>query len=214
MGIDSEMKTQNFIGMIIATKMEAEPFIEGLCMKEMGTLPFPVYMGGDAVMIISGIGKVNAGTATAYACLKFDPARILNLGAAGSVNNSEELGRAYNIEKTIEPDRIHLRTNSPYIQYPDTMDGFEKKILATQDKGIIDVRTFRELAPLADLVDMEGASVLQASRRFEKKCLIFKFVTDTPEHAGQGKIILEHIKNLRRPFGDFILNSVMPAIRN
>lgn len=208
------MTDKKKIAMIIATKIEAEPFIDGLGMKETGTLPFPVYMGGDAVLIISGIGKVNAGTAAAYACLEFDPARILNLGSAGSVDDSEELGRAYNIEKTIEPDRIHLRTNSPYIQYPDTMDGFEKKILATQDRGIIDVRTFRELATLADLVDMEGASVLQASRRFEKKCLIFKFVTDTPEHAGQGKIILGHIKDLRWPFCDFIINSVLPAIRS
>jgi len=61
---------------------------------------------------------------------------------------------------------------------------------------------------------MEGASIVQASQRFEKKCLLFKFVTDTPAHAGQGKIIMEHIKNLRWPFGEFILNSVIPLLGN
>jgi len=199
-------------GIIMATRMEAEPFIQGLDMIE--ARPFPVYMGDDACIVISGIGKVNAAMATLYACLKFDPVWILNLGAAGATHESEKLGRIYNIEKTVEPDRPHLRTNSPYIQYPDFLDGFDKAILATQDKGILDVDTFRGIAAFADLVDMEGASVVQASQRLEKKCLLFKFVTDTPAHAGQGKIIMEHIKNFRWPFCDFIRSSVIPIIRN
>lgn len=194
--------------------MEAEPFIEGLNLKELEVRPFQVYMGGDVLMAISGIGKVNAAMATTYACLKYDPEWVLNLGASGATKDSEEPGRIYNIEKTVEPDRIHLRTNSPFVQYPDSLQGFDKATLATQDKGIIDVKAFREVAFLADLVDMEGASVVQASQRLEKKCLLFKFVTDTPAHAGQGKIIMEHIKNLRLPFGEFILNSVIPIIRN
>jgi len=200
--------------MIIATRMEAEPFIHGLEMREREVRPFPIYMGGDILMVISGIGKINAAMATAYACLRFDPLWILNLGAAGATHESEKLGRIYNIEKTVEPDRLHLRTNSPYIQYPDSLQGVDKATLATQDKGIIDVDAFREIAPLADLVDMEGASVVQASQRFEKRCLLFKFVTDTPAHVGQGKIIMEHIKNFRWPFYEFILNPVMQIIKN
>jgi adenosylhomocysteine nucleosidase len=199
---------------IIATLMEAEPFIKSFNMKELEARHFPVYIGDNACMIISGIGKVNAAIATAYICLKFDPNWILNLGAAGATEDSKELGGIYNIERTVEPDRLHLRTNSPYIQYPDSLEGFDKATLATQDKGIINVETFKEIAPLAGLVDMEGASVVQASQRFEKKCLLFKFVTDTPAHAGQGKVIIEHIKTLRWPFGDFILNLVIPIIRN
>jgi adenosylhomocysteine nucleosidase len=210
--MNSEMKRQNPIGIIMATRMEAEPFLEGLGMKELETRPFPVYMGDDVFMAISGIGKVNAAMATGYACQKFDPACILNLGAAGSVNDSEELGRIYNIEKTVEPDRIHFRTNSPCVQYPDIMDGFEKAILATRDNAVTDVNAFREIAAFAGLVDMEGASVVQASRRFDKKCLLFKFVSDTPLHAGQPDII-DHIKRFRGPFCKTILDSVIPIIR-
>lgn len=198
----------------MATKVEAEPFIRGMVMREIETKPFPVYRGEDVIMAISGIGKVNAAMATTYACLRFDPIRILNLGSAGSVHDSAELGSIHNIEKTVEPDRIHLQTNSPYMQYPDSMDAFDKAILATQDKAIIDAEEFRKIASVADLVDMEGASVVQASQRFDKKCLLFKFVTDRPEHAGQGKIIIEYIKKFRWPFGDYILNSVIPVIRN
>ena len=212
MGPDSKMTRQNLIAMIIATRMEAEPFIEALGLKEVEAQPFPVYRGDDLCILISGIGKVNAAMATGYACQKFDPVWILNLGAAGSVNDSEELGRIYNIEKTVEPDRIHLRTNSPYVQYPDSMDGFDRAILATQDKAVTDVNTFREIAAFAGLVDMEGASVVQASRRFDKKCLLFKFVSDTPLHAGQPEII-DHIKRFQGAFCDSILDSVIPIIR-
>lgn len=200
--------------MIIAAGMEAEPFIEALSMEEIEARPFPVYTGCGDYIVISGIGKVNAATATAYACLRFNPSCILNLGAAGATHESEKLGAIYNIEKTVEPDRLHLRTNSPYIQYPDSMDGFYKAILATQDKGIIDVEGFLEIAPLAGLVDMEGASVLQASHRFGRKCLLFKFVSDTPAHAGRGKIILDHVRHFRRSFCDVITDSVIPVIKN
>jgi len=206
------MEKKNGIALIIATRMEAEPFVDGLGMKELDSRPFRVYGGEDLFMVISGIGKVNAGTATGYVCQKFDPHFILNLGAAGSVNDSEELGTVYNIEKTIEPDRLHLRTNSPYIQHPDSMDGFNRAILATQDKVVMNVNAFREIASFADLADMEGASVVQISRRFDKKCILFKFVSDTPLHAGQPDLI-DHIKKFREPFYKTVIDSVIPLLR-
>jgi adenosylhomocysteine nucleosidase len=200
------------IGIVIATRIEAEPFIQGLDMKEIEVRPFPVYTGGGACLVISGIGKVNAGMATSYICLKFDPACILNLGAAGATDGGKEPGKIYIIGKTIEPDRLHLRTNTPYVQYPDLLDGFEAAVLATRDSPVIDGDTFNATAFVADLVDMEGAAVVQASRRFGKKCLLFKFVSDTPAHAGQEGLILRQIKIFREPFCDFILNSAVPII--
>jgi adenosylhomocysteine nucleosidase len=200
------------IGIIIATMMEAEPFIQCFGMKEVEARPFTVYEGRDAFVVISGIGKVNAAMATSYACLKFDPVLILNLGAAGATESATEPGRIYHVEKTIEPDRIHLRTNTPYVLRPDVLDGFDMATLATRDRAVIDIDTFKSTATIADLVDMEGASVVQASRRFNKKCFLFKFVSDTPAHIGQYELILRQIKSFRGPFCDFILSSVAPAI--
>ncbi|MBN1627013.1 MAG: 5'-methylthioadenosine/S-adenosylhomocysteine nucleosidase [Deltaproteobacteria bacterium] len=208
----NQVENNFFIGIIIATPMEADPFINGLGLKEVNSRPFPVYAGGDILLAVSGIGKVNAALATAYACMRHDPACILNLGAAGAVQDSEKLGSIYNITKTVEPDRIHLRTNSPYVQHPDTLSGFDKATLATQDKAINDADIFRSIASYADLVDMEGAAVVQASRRFGRKCLLFKFVSDTPLHAGQPEII-SYIKRYREPFSEAIISSAIPALR-
>ena len=206
------MKIKPFVCIIMATMMEAEPFINLFGLAEIEGRPFPVYKGNDTLLIISGIGKAYAAMATAYACSEFIPERILNLGAAGATDVSQELGSIYQIEKTVEPDRPHLRSNTPYIQSLEILPGFPNAVLATQDKAVTTVEDFREIARFADLVDMEGASIVQTCKRFEKKCLLFKFVSDTSEHAGQGQII-DHIKYYRDPFCEFIFDSVIPAIK-
>jgi len=201
------------ICLIIATKIEAEPFLHMLEMKEVETRPFPVYMGKNSCLIISGIGKVNAGMATAYACMKFDPSYLLNLGAAGAVDDDTKPGKIFAVKKTIEPDRLHLRTNTPYVLHPDILEGFDTAVLATRDSGVNDIKTFKEMSSIADLVDMEGAAVVQASQRFNKKCMLFKFVSDTAAHAGNGEVIMQHIKLFRDPFCRFILESVIPLLK-
>ncbi|OGP97161.1 MAG: hypothetical protein A2Z39_04210 [Deltaproteobacteria bacterium RBG_19FT_COMBO_46_9] len=199
-------------GIIIATDLEAEPFIKALKMQEIEDRPFPVYGCDNIFLSISGIGKANAAMATAYMCSKFDPKWIMNLGAAGATQASRELGDIYHIEKVIEPDRPHPASGTPYVQIPDVLPGFKKAVLATQDRAVDDIETFRQIAPLADLVDMEGASVVQASKRFGKRCLLFKFVSDTPIHAGQRELIMEHVKHYGAPFCEFISNEVIPVL--
>ena len=207
------MQETSLAGIIMATRLEAEPFIEEFNLKEIEDQPFPIYGRGDIILAISGIGKANAAMVTAYTCTKFHPEWILNLGAAGATENSRELGSIYHIERTVEPDRPHLKTNTPYVQFPSVLPGFKKAVLATQDKAISDPKTFREIAPIADLVDMEGASVIQVCRKFGKRCLLFKFVSDTPVHVSQGDIIIDHIKKYSESFCEFISNSVVPVLK-
>ena len=197
----------------MATDLESGPFIRAFKMREIEDRPFMIYGCDDIILTISGIGKANASMATTYICTNFAPEWILNLGAAGATRESWELGKIYHIEKVIEPDRPHLGSVTPYIQTPDVLPGFQNAVLATQDKAVDDIETFQRIAPLADLVDMEGASVVQAGRRFEKRCLLFKFVSDTPAHAGQGELIIEHMKHYGAPFCEFISSSVMPVIK-
>lgn len=205
------MLDRHLICLVTATLMEAEPIIKNFDMKEIEKKPFYIYEGKDIILGISGIGKANAAMGTAYCCMKYQPANILNAGAAGAVDESYKVGSIFQIEKTIEPDRPHLRSNKPWIQTPDTLEGFKNAVLATQDKPIGDVETFNELANIADLVDMEGASVLQAAKKFNAKCLLFKFISDTPLHAGKG-LIVENIKEHVGTFCDYVADSVIPSI--
>jgi adenosylhomocysteine nucleosidase len=207
------MQENRLTGIIMATGMEAGPFIEAFNMREMEDRPFQVYGQGDIKIAISGIGKANAAMATAYICARHNPEWIMNLGAAGATRESCDPGDIYHIEKVIEPDRPHLESNTPYVHIPALLSGFQKAVLATQDRPVVKIEEFRQIATLADLVDMEGASVVQAGRRFGKECLLFKFVSDTPVHAGQEELIIEHIKHYSDPFCEFISNEVIPVLK-
>jgi adenosylhomocysteine nucleosidase len=205
------MHDNPLICLVAATLMEAEPFIKILDMKEIENRPFFIFKGKEIMLGISGIGKANAAMFTSYCCMKYQPGCIINAGATGAVDETRVVGSIFQIKKTIEPDRPHLRSNTPWIQTPDTIEGFENAILATQDKPIHDVDAFKELAAVADLVDMEGAAVLQAAKRFNTRCLLFKFVSDTPFHAGQGMIV-ENIRNNIIPFCEYVTTHIIPRL--
>ncbi|MBW2643233.1 MAG: hypothetical protein JRC89_07630, partial [Deltaproteobacteria bacterium] len=59
--------------------------------------------------------------------------------------------------------------------------------------------------------DMEGASVAQACRKFNTKCFIFKFVSDTPDHA-RDEDIVGNIRLHRTRFYEFFIRFVMPVL--
>ena len=69
----------------------------------------------------------------------------------------------------------------------------------------------KKISMNADLIDMEGASVAQACRKFNTKCFIFKFVSDTPDHA-RSEDIVENIRRHRSFFYEFFIRSVMPVL--
>jgi adenosylhomocysteine nucleosidase len=201
-------------GIVMATRVEAGPFIEFFNLKEIESRPFPIYGGKGLVLAVSGIGKANAAMVTAYICVKFYPEWVLNLGAAGATQESPEMGSIFHIERTIEPDRLNFQSKRPYVQIPDMLPGFQDAVLATLDKPVTELKTFEELAPVADLVDMEGASVLQTCKRLDRRCLLFKFVSDTPVYAGQREIIIDNITHYGGIFCHFIFNAVIPMLRD
>jgi adenosylhomocysteine nucleosidase len=200
------------IGVIMATLLEAEPFIEALGMEKVRERLLTVYRRGETILIISGIGKVNAAVATTFCCSVFDPEWILNLGAAGATKPSHRLGEIYHITKVVEYDRPLLRSDGPHIHTPEVFPGFREATLATQDKAVIKADPRRQVSSVADLVDMEGSAVVQAGRRFGTRCLLFKFVSDTPDlPSGHGDIV-GCIRQYGKPFCDFIAASVMPIL--
>ena len=115
------MQNRPVICLIAATLLEAEPFLNILDMKEIEKKPFNIYKGRDVLLGISGIGKANAAMGTAYCCIRYQPACILNAGAAGAVDENHIVGSLYQVEKTIEPDRPHLMSNTSFIQKPDIL---------------------------------------------------------------------------------------------
>ncbi len=218
------MEKDPVIGLIFATMTEAKPFVQGMALEKTEDAPFSVFEKGRAedglfsvsekvrmVLIISGIGKANAAMATFHCCWTFHPDLIANLGAAGSTNESFALGDILHVTEAIEYDRPDLESNQPHVHLPHVLEGFPLAKVATQDTPVIDPHKRQEIAPIAGLVDMEAASIIQACGKFQTKCVIFKFVSDTPYHT-QGDEIVMNIKQYRTHFFDFFKKAVITRL--
>ena len=205
------MEKDPLISIVMATIIEAKPFVLGMSLTEYGKKPFPIYKKDNILLVISGIGKANAAMASAYCCREFNPSCICNLGAAGAVGFIHPLGGIFHITKILEHDRPEFSSDKPVVHNPHILDGFQNATLSTGDRAIKDPEDRMKISRFADLVDMEGASVVQACRIFETKCYVFKFVSDTPEHTDDGDII-KHIRTYRTSFYEFFLSTVLEKL--
>ena len=205
------MEKDPLISIVMATMIEAKPFVLGMSLKEYGKKPFPIFKNDNILLVISGIGKANAAMASAYCCREFNPSCICNLGAAGAVGFFHPLGEIFHITKIFEHDRPKLTSDKPTVYKPHVLDGFQNATLSTSDRAITDTEERMEISRFAALVDMEGAAVVQACRIFETKCYLFKFVSDTPAHTDDGDII-NNIRSYRTSFYEFFLKSVLKRV--
>jgi adenosylhomocysteine nucleosidase len=196
---------------VMATMLEAKPFVLGMSLTRRRKKPFALFENDRVVLIISGIGKANAAMATGYLCYACRPDRVCNLGAAGAADFSHALGEIFHITEIIEYDRHKLTTKRPYIHHPDILNGFQTAKLSTSDRAVLDPDERKKISMNADLIDMEGASVVQACRKFDTPCFMFKFVSDTPDHATDQDIV-ENIRGHRSIFYEFFIRSVLPVI--
>ncbi len=205
------MEKNSLICLLMATTLEAKPFIDGLSLIRKTEKPFPVYKNNNYILIISGIGKTNAAIACAYSCLTFPNCRIINLGAAGATGTKHLLGESFHITEAVEFDRPHWKSKTPYVHKPDSLEGFCGAKIATSDHPVIDPEERKKISLLAELVDMESASVIQTCKKLGTLCYLFKFVSDTPEHTNDTDIV-DNIKKYRDTFFDFFRQYAMPLL--
>ncbi len=203
------MPEHSVTGLLMATMLEAHPFIVRLSLKEYEKKPFEICGNEDVVLIISGIGKANAAMACSYLLLRYAPDCVCNLGAAGATDRSVSLKGICQISKIIEPDRPVLGSGIFHEHIPNLLEGFSFASLATQDKPAVTSAERGQLALKAQLADMEGASAVQTCRRFGTDCYVFKFVSDTPDDH----CIVKNIRQYRDDFCLFFCESVLPVLQ-
>jgi adenosylhomocysteine nucleosidase len=199
------------IALVMATFLEAKPFIENLDLKQEQKHPFPLFANAVLRLVISGVGKANAAMATALYCHQFKPACLGNFGAAGALSPKNPLGEIFQVVEIREFDRPHFKTGDPHLFRPHLLEGFQNATLATSDRVVVHGDERHRISQIADLVDMEGAAVVQAARRFKTPCHTFKFVSDDPgDETGEG--IENNIRKYRTKFFEYCHDQVLTAM--
>ena len=191
----------------MASMMEALPFINGLNLVLDKKSPFTVYKNDDYCLIISGIGKVNAALATACLILEYDVNSIFNIGAAGALVEKMAIGDIRHIDAVYEHDRPSLDGSAGKKIFPQVLNGHLTASLATGDVPVTSAEGRRILSSIAELVDMEGAAVVRACRRYKKDVFLFKIVSDTA--ATNDGDIIGNIKKTSLLLCDYFVNKVL-----
>lgn len=152
---------------VCALMPEARPLIDTLRLKRTEALPWPLFVGDNALLIIGGIGQTDAQIATAALLGWRRPSAedlLINLGicAAPEAYRPGELILAH-----------ELRYDS-LRRYPDILfnHGLREVSLTTVD---VPMET-----PLAYPADMESFGIYRAAERFFEahQMLFFKLVSD------------------------------------
>ncbi len=171
---------------VVALQAEAAPIIAALSLhKDMAPSAFPVYVGPDAALTVSGVGKVRAAMAAALLCERYRaslPSSLLvNPGICACFSDSLRAGDVRYAVKVTDQDTRRDR-------YPDVFPHFpllpasllcvsspaERNSFPAEDEHGSDLPT---------LVDMESAGVLEAAAiyLFTQQVLIAKVVSDFGE---------------------------------
>ncbi len=198
------------IGIIIATTIEAEPFLRGLDLATAETKPVRVWSGERVVLALSDIGKSNAAIATAHCIEAHRPSVILNFGAAGAADPKAAIGDIYHVDKVYELDRPQMQHATPVVHKPDTLKGFRRASCGTADRPVLEAHERARAAQFADIVDMEASAIVQACGRYGVKCHIFKVITDT-----EGSGVRDIIRNMvltRNSLFEFYRDRVAPLV--
>lgn len=125
-------------------------------------------------IVISGVGGYAAQLAVSKHVAQVD--EIWNFGFSGALQSGENVGNIYeiaNVEKYIAYQDDLTRKAFPPINLQKN-----GKSLISSDFPIHDEIISKALAKNFDLVDMEGYALAYSARFFNKKCCLYKIVSD------------------------------------
>lgn len=202
------------VGIVVALQAEAQNVIETVGAVEKKSkngkiLYYGTIENKNFVMIISGIGKVNAALATQFLIDNFPIEYIVNFGSVGGIAGKVEICAYYSVDKCCQYDfDLSALDNVPvgYIQdfdtvyfYPktDKLEFLSVATLASSDRFTAkesDIKTVSELK--CSIFDMEGGAIAQVCTANGKDFYIFKGVTDVHGSGNDKNTFYENLNKV------------------
>lgn len=202
------------VGIVVALDAEAKNVIEKVGAVEKKAkngkkLYFGTIENSNFVLIISGIGKVNAALSTQFLIDNFPIDYIVNFGSVGGIFGKAEICAYYAVDKCCQYDfDLSALDNVPvgYIQdfdtvyfYPNTdkLKFLPTAALASSDRFTVkdaDINTVSDLK--CTIFDMEGGAIAQVCTANGKAFYIFKGVTDVHGSGNDKNTFYENLNKV------------------
>jgi adenosylhomocysteine nucleosidase len=181
------LKNKKF-GLVIALKKEAKPFID----KDFSLIkqePYRIFTGKinqiEAILCLSGLGKVRAGACTQYLIDNFNVDFIMNIGSCGGICPKLKPGDIIVPFICIEYDFKSLREGTPSIPISNFFINKAEElnipigVLGSADSNADSEEKKNYLHNMGiQIADWEGVAVLKTSRLNKKEAVIMKIITD------------------------------------
>ena len=214
------------IAFVFALKSEAEHLLSKVDnLQTIKLLDKPAYVckinEKDAVIAISGIGKVSAAITTQAIIDRYNPEYVINAGTCGGTDSSVKIKSYYVVEKCFQFDFDVTAIDDVeigYIQEYDTvffptytkgLDDFKKTSLATADRFSNEEKDLRLIAKNGCAIrDMEGAAIAQTCISNKVKFICLKGVTDIYGSGIEGEQFYSNLKEVSIGLADIILKLI------
>ncbi len=201
------------IGAVIAMEIEAEILRSQMNVEKIERINGKtVYrgkaFGKDVLLVICGVGKVNAAVGACTA-LSEGADVLFNFGVAGGLNGRTRVGEIYLIDRAVQYDFDLTQLNGTQIGTLDEYDenylplsliqntAFETRALGSGDRfndSPVD-HTLLTQTLNADIRDMEGAAIAQVCKGADVPFYSVKAISDV---YGQGSTTDQYLVNRNR----------------
>lgn len=187
------------IWILTAMSQEAEYIIQLLDLKKTRSFSNIVFFENErVVLVLTGIGKIQASIGTTLLCTLYPIKKLINIGIAGSLLGNEAcIGDVFFVDKLIQHD-MYLPFDWDHLNYAKGMILLQKNpnikredrnfmihygaLCLTGDQFIDDqkrVKTLRD-ETWAELVEMEAFAVASVAREFGllSQTIVIKAISD------------------------------------
>lgn len=181
------------VGIVYATRREADPFLSQAPVEPLGTQPFLMFQTADArftpcLTVISGMGKVAASLAATHLVLAHRVTMLISAGLCGRLvrGNCGSVGDIFRVSTAVEGDCDRFgHTEQAVACDARWFSELKPARLVTNDRPVFDDVWRGQLAGIGELADMEGASVARVANLYGIPCAMIKGISDTADETGR-----------------------------
>lgn len=213
------------IGIVVALNAEAKGVIEKTSAVEKTTkngkkIYFGTLGNDNFVLIISGIGKVNAAFSTQYLLDNYPVEYIFNFGSCGGIKGKTDILKYYAVDKCCQYDfdlsaldnvpvgyiqdydRVYFTPNTDKLNFLPTAGLASSDRFTEKEK---DVKTVSDLG--CSLFDMEGGAIAQVCTANDIPYYIFKGITDVHGSGNDQNTFFENLNKVCAGFYDIFVKA-------
>ncbi|MBF0148392.1 MAG: hypothetical protein HQL85_19740 [Magnetococcales bacterium] len=189
------------LGWVFAARWEATPFLRRKSAEQLTDLPFPIYRleheGIPSRVTITGMGPGAARKGTRFLLERYPLRGIINAGLAGGLAPGLSIGTVTRVTHTTSVAPGAERPVTPWFvrqeRDPEFWDHPSHTRLLTVESPVFDTRLRHHLGQWGDLVDMEGAAIVEVCHEWGIPCTLVKLVSDLADDAAQ-KVLQDNLK--------------------